>query len=156
MVRCHEPNGSAGYRLGKHKSAGTSDIAAADQPIVCQLESAVGGHSRPKLAVPAMSGLPPLATGQRASLEVRFVPLPDSCIAANCDPFLASRRRHAAAFACWRGESRNELAEQEIFARRRNRMERFSGPESRLSDLGAALVYSFDEASNALPALLLP
>ena len=55
-----------------------------------------------------------------------------------------------------RGESRNELAEQEIFARRRNRMERFSGPESRLSDLSAALVYSFDEASNALPALLLP
>ena len=84
------------------------------------------------------------------------MPLPDSCIAANCDPFLASRRRHAAAFACKRGESRNELAEQEIFARRRNRMERFSGPESRLSDLGAALVYSFDEASNALPALLLP
>jgi hypothetical protein len=36
-------------------------------------------------------------------------------------------------------------------------MERFSGPESRLSDFGAAeFVYSFDEASNALPALLLP
>ena len=73
MVRCHEPKGSAGYRLGKHKSAGTSDIAAADQPIVCQLEFAVGGHSRPKLAVPAMSGLPPLATELRTSLEVRFV-----------------------------------------------------------------------------------
>src|SRR5260221_13843180 len=79
----------------------------------------------------AMSAFPPLATRQRTSPKVRFVPLPDSCIAANCDPFLASRRRHAAAFACKRGESRNELAEQEIFARRRNRMERFSGPESR-------------------------
>src|SRR6266481_929894 len=75
MVRCHEPKGSAGYRLGKHKSAETSDITAADRPIVCQLESAVGSHSRPKLAVPAMSGLPPLATGQRTSLEVRFMPI---------------------------------------------------------------------------------
>ena len=43
-----------------------------------------------------------------------------------------------AAFACTRGESVYELAEQEIFVRRRNRMGRFTGPESHLSDLGAA------------------
>lgn len=46
-----------------------SDITAADRPIVCQLESAVGGHSRPKLAVPAMSGLAPLATGSPRSAQ---------------------------------------------------------------------------------------
>jgi hypothetical protein len=32
------------------------------------------GHSRPKWAVYAMSGLPPLATELRTSLLVRFVP----------------------------------------------------------------------------------
>jgi hypothetical protein len=31
------------------------------------------GHSRPNWAVRAMSGLPPLATELRTSLEVRFV-----------------------------------------------------------------------------------
>jgi hypothetical protein len=34
-----------------------------------------------------MSGLPPIATELRTSLEVRFVPLPDSCTAANSDYF---------------------------------------------------------------------
>jgi hypothetical protein len=29
-----------------------------------------------------MSGLPPIATDLRTSIEVRFVPLPDSCAAA--------------------------------------------------------------------------
>jgi hypothetical protein len=33
------------------------------------------GQSRPNCAVCAMSGLPPLATGWRTSLEVRFVPI---------------------------------------------------------------------------------
>ena len=32
------------------------------------------GHSRPKWAVRAMSGSPPIATELRTSLEVRFVP----------------------------------------------------------------------------------
>jgi hypothetical protein len=35
------------------------------------------GHSRPNWAVCAMSGLPPLATGERTLLEVRFVPKSD-------------------------------------------------------------------------------
>ena len=34
----------------------------------------LGGHSRPNWAVRVMSGLPPLATVERTSLEVRFVP----------------------------------------------------------------------------------
>jgi hypothetical protein len=33
------------------------------------------GHSRPNWAMRAMSGLPPLATELRTSLEVRFVPI---------------------------------------------------------------------------------
>ena len=33
------------------------------------------GHSLPKWAYPAMSGLPSIATELRTSLEVRFVPL---------------------------------------------------------------------------------
>jgi hypothetical protein len=33
------------------------------------------GHSRPKWRVPAMSGLPPIATELRTSLVVRFVPI---------------------------------------------------------------------------------
>jgi hypothetical protein len=41
------------------------------------------GHSRPKWAVRAMSGLPPVATELRTSMVVRFVPKPDSCTAAN-------------------------------------------------------------------------
>jgi hypothetical protein len=39
-----------------------------------------------------MSGLPPLATGQRTSLEVRFVPQTDSCIAAKGDGDLIMMR----------------------------------------------------------------
>jgi hypothetical protein len=35
------------------------------------------GQSLPKRAVRAMSGLPPIATKLRTSLEVRFVPEPD-------------------------------------------------------------------------------
>ena len=41
------------------------------------------GHSRPNWAVRAMSGLPPIATEYRTSLEVRFVPGPDSCTATS-------------------------------------------------------------------------
>src|SRR6476660_5888841 len=69
MVRCHEPEGSEGYRLGKHKSAGTSDVAAADQRIVSQMESANGSIATD------LSGLPPVATELRTSREVRFVPI---------------------------------------------------------------------------------
>ena len=35
------------------------------------------GHSRRNWAVRAMSGLPPLATTERTSLDVRFVPICD-------------------------------------------------------------------------------
>jgi hypothetical protein len=41
------------------------------------------GHSLPKWAICAMSGLPPLASELQTLLEVRFVPTRDSCTAAN-------------------------------------------------------------------------
>ena len=47
------------------------------------------GHSRPKWAVLAMSGLPPLATELRTSLEVRLVPKPE------VGELTLSLRRHA-------------------------------------------------------------
>jgi hypothetical protein len=37
----------------------------------------VVGQSRPNLAIPAMSGLLPIATELRTSWEVRFVPIGD-------------------------------------------------------------------------------
>src|SRR5450631_2232473 len=47
------------------------------------------GHSRPNWAMRAMSGLPPLATELRTSLEVRFVPTTDLSIATQ------QQRRHS-------------------------------------------------------------
>jgi hypothetical protein len=41
------------------------------------------GYSRPKWAVHAMSGLPPLATELRTSLEVRIVPQADRLTVRN-------------------------------------------------------------------------
>jgi hypothetical protein len=41
------------------------------------------GQSRPKRAIRAMSGLPPIMTELRTSPEVRSVPIPDSCAAAS-------------------------------------------------------------------------
>ena len=49
-------------------------------------------HSRPKLLSPTLSGLPPFTTGQRTSLQVRFVPTGDSCIAAKAYSITASAR----------------------------------------------------------------
>src|SRR6478736_2369774 len=90
MVRCHEPKGSAGYRLGKHKSAETSDVTAADRPIVCQLESAVGGHSRPKLAVPAMFAVGTRVTSRPPHRSVRAQFGHTACMG-----LCLSRRHHA-------------------------------------------------------------
>src|ERR1700752_3328672 len=45
------------------------------------------GQSRPSWAVRLMSGLPPIATRQRTSPEVRFVPTADSRTATNSSVF---------------------------------------------------------------------
>src|SRR5471030_2150334 len=46
-------------------------------------EISVPGHSRPNWVVCVRSALPPVATDQRTSREVRKVPRRDSCTAAN-------------------------------------------------------------------------
>ena len=63
------------------------------------------GHSRRFDDVRAMSGLPPIATEMRTSLEVRFVPLPDSCNAANSIAIRSPRRSSKGATAIGSGQA---------------------------------------------------
>jgi hypothetical protein len=52
------------------------------------------GQSRPNWVVCTTSAFPLIATKQQTSLEVRFVPGPDSCTAANGVAIRTSRRRY--------------------------------------------------------------